>query len=52
MYMAKESSLWPTSSKWFDTKEEALKWAKSNLKGDWKIWKKGLLNHDEVYSNH
>jgi len=52
MYMASEENMWPTESGWFDTLDEAKEWAKSNLKGDWKIWKKGFFNHEEVYSNH
>jgi len=52
MYMAKECSVWPVESKWFDTEEEAISWAESHIKGKWKIWKKGFPYHKEVYSNH
>jgi hypothetical protein len=49
MFRAIEDSNWPDKSPWFDTKEEAKKWAEKNWPNKkWAIYKKDFLGGDSL----
>lgn len=51
-YLAKEESPWPTSKGGFNSLEEAIERAESNLSGKWAIWEEGFIPKDPVYKNY